>query len=116
MSFPLYQVLHVEQEMNDIAVLHDIFFALGAHFARFFGLRLATQRDKVVVCNHLGADEAAFEIGVDDTGSLRCGVAFVDGPRTYFLHAGGEISLQAEQIVARADKAVQAGFLHAHFC
>ena len=63
----------------------------------------------------MGADEAAFEIGVDNAGGLRCGVAFVNGPRTHFLHAGGEIGLQAEQIVARADKAVQAGLFHAHF-
>ena len=49
--------------MNHIAVLHNIFLALGAHFARFFGFGFAAQRDKVVIRNHLGADKAAFKIG-----------------------------------------------------
>ena len=92
--------------MNHIAVLHNIFLALGAHFARFFGFGFAAQRDKVVVGDDLGADKAAFKVGVDNAGGLRRGVALVDGPRAHFFYASGKVSLQAEQIVARANQAV----------
>ena len=56
--------------MNHIAILHHIFLAFGAHFARFFGFGFAAQRDKVVIRNHLGADKAAFKIGVDNASGL----------------------------------------------
>ena len=54
----------------------------------------------------MGADEAAFKVGVDDTGSLRGGVAFVDGPSADFFDAGGEVGLQAQEIVAGTNQAV----------
>ena len=63
----------------------------------------------------MGADEAAFEVGVDDAGGLRGGVAFVDGPSADFFDAGGEVGLQAQEVVARADQAVQAWLFQAHF-
>ena len=42
-----------------------------------------------------------LEIGVDHAGGLRRGVADVDRPGAHFLRAGGEVGLQAEQLVAR---------------
>ena len=45
---------------------------------------------------------------------LRRGGADRDGPGAHFLHAGGEVSLQAEQGEGAADQAVQARFFHAH--
>ena len=92
--------------MNHIPILHHIFLTFGAHFARFFGFGFAAERYKIIISNHLRADKAAFEIGVDHAGGLRGGVAFVDGPGADFFYAGGEISLQAEQVVAGADQAV----------
>ena len=76
--------------MHHIAVLHDIFLAFYAHFAGFFGFGFAAERDEIVVGNHLGADEAAFKIGMNHAGGLRGGVAFVDGPGADFFDAGGE--------------------------
>ena len=76
----------------------------------------------------MGADKAALKVAVDDARGLRGGVALVDGPGAHFLDACGEVGLQAQQLVARADEAVQAGlflpqFLQkfgaifvAHFC
>ena len=66
--------------MNHIPILHHIFLTFGAHFARFFGFGFAAERYKIIISNHLRADKAAFEIGVDHAGGLRGGVAFVDGP------------------------------------
>jgi hypothetical protein len=41
------------------------------------------------------------------------GVAHVDGPGAHFLDAGGEVGLQAQQLVAGADQAVEAGLFEA---
>ena len=50
---------------------------------------------------------------MDDAGGLRRGVAAVYGPRAHFLDAGGEVGLQAEQVVAGVHQAVEARFLEA---
>src|SRR5690606_13096332 len=54
------------------------------------------------------------EVGVDHAGRLGGGGADGNGPGTDFLHAGGEIGLQTQQLVAGADDAIQAGLGHAH--
>ena len=36
-------------------------------------------------------------------------------PRADFFHAGGEVGLQAQEVVARANQAVQTRFFQAHF-
>ena len=99
--------------MHHIPVLHHIFLAFHAHFTGFFGFGFAAERHKVVVGNDLGADKAAFEVGVDDAGSLWGSVAFVDGPGADFLDAGGEVGLQAQEVVAGADEAVEARLFEA---
>ena len=57
--------------------------------------------DEVLVGDHLGADEAVLEIRVDDARRLRRGRAGPHGPGAHFLHAGGEIGLQPQQLVGR---------------
>ena len=61
--------------MHHITILHHIFFALGTHFAGFFGFGFAAQGHEIIIGNHLRTDKAAFEIGVDYAGGLRRGVA-----------------------------------------
>jgi hypothetical protein len=90
--------LDVEQEVQHVAVLDDVFLAFGAHLAGFLGAGLALVGDEVVEGDGLGADEALLEIGVDHAGGLRRGVALVDGPGAHFLDPGGEVGLQAEQV------------------
>ena len=82
--------------MHDIAVLDDVFLAFEAHFAGFLGALFAVVGDEIVVADDFGADEAFFEVGVDDAGCLRGGVAFVDGPGADFFDTGGEVGLQSE--------------------
>ncbi len=56
--------------MDDVTVVHDIFLAFVAALAGFLGADFALVGDVVVVGDGEGADEAAFEIRVDDAGSL----------------------------------------------
>ena len=51
---------------------------------------------------------------MDDARGLRGGEALVDRPRADFLLAGREVTLEAEEVVRRADHGVQRRFLHAH--
>ena len=61
----------VEEEVHDVAVLHDVLLALDADLAHVAARLFGAQRHVVVVLDDLGADEAAFEVGVDYTGTLR---------------------------------------------
>jgi hypothetical protein len=62
----------VEQEVQHVAILDHVFLAFGAHLAGFLGAGFALVLDEVVKGDGLGADEAAFEVGVDDGGLRRC--------------------------------------------
>ena len=55
-------------ELDDVAVLDDVFLALGPHLAGFLGLGLAAAGDEIGIGDGLGPDEAALEIGMDDAG------------------------------------------------
>ena len=76
--------------MEYIAVLDQIFFAFQAHFSGFLGSRFAVAGDEVFGRDGFGADEAAFEIGVDDTGGLRGLQALGQGPGMGLFRADGE--------------------------
>ena len=65
------EVLRIELEQHDVAVLDDIFFAFVARLAGFLGGNFAAERHEVVIGDRLCADEAALEVGVDDARRLR---------------------------------------------
>ena len=96
--------------MHHIAVLDDVFLAFEAHLARFLGALFAVIGDEILIADHFGADEAFFKIGMNDTGCLRRGIAFVDGPGADFFDTGGEVGLQSEQFITRAHQTIQPGF------
>src|SRR5690606_9216819 len=104
----------IETEMQDIAFLDDVILAFQAQPTRFLGTRLATILDEVVIGDGFSTNEATLEVGVDDRSRLRRGCADTDLPGTDFLHPGGEIGLQAEQLVTGADHAVQARLVESH--
>ena len=91
--------LHVEAEDHHVAVLHDVVLALHAEPAGLARAGLAAERHVVVIADRLGLDEAALEVGVDDT----CGLGGLgtdsNRPGADLLGAGGEEALQAEQLV-----------------
>src|SRR5258706_6993420 len=86
----------VEAEVHHVAVLHDVVLSLEAHLARLLGLRFPAQAHVVVVRDHLGANEALLEIGMDHARGLRRGGALPHGPGAHFLLAGGERGLPAQ--------------------
>src|SRR3546814_10709426 len=106
--------LHVEQKIHHFAILYHVVLAFRSHLAGLFRPLLAFAGNKVVVAYGLGADEAVFKVGVDDTGGLGRRVADMYRPGAYFLDAGGEIRVQAQQPIAGANDAIQSGFVHAH--
>ena len=61
--------------MHDVAIGHDILFALDTQLAGGLGALLATELDVIVVTNDLGLNKAALKVGVDDAGGLRSGCA-----------------------------------------
>lgn len=102
--------LHIKQEIQYVAVFHNVIFTFCAHFTGFFCTLFAFVLDEILKCDGLGADKAFFKVGVDFTGCLRGGCADRDSPCTDFFHTGGEIGLQVKQGVTGADHAVQARF------
>ena len=80
--------------MYDVAFLHNVFLAFQAPTAGVLGSLFAVPGDKVVVCNYLGADKSLFKISMNLARGFRCGIANTDCLGSYFLNAGGEISLQ----------------------
>ena len=105
----------VEQELDDIAVLDDIFLALGALQALGLdGSIVEVVGLEVAVADDAGTDETALEIAVDLTGSLRGLGALADGPCAALLLAVGQEGDEAQQVVAGGDEVVEAAGLDAH--
>ena len=63
--------LRCKPEMHDVAVLHDVVLAFEPQLAGIARAGLAAAGDIVVIGDGFGADEAAFEIAVNDAGGLR---------------------------------------------
>ena len=99
--------LDVEAELDDVAVVDDVVLALEADLAELLGLRPAADVEQLVPADHLGADEAALEVGVDAPGALRRRRAVAERPRPRLLVAGREERAQAEQVVGAAHHAEQ---------
>src|SRR5476649_1037371 len=88
--------LDVEAEMHDVTLAHNVHLTLEPQPPGLAGAGFATVVEVIVECDHLGANEAALEIGVNHAGGLRCGAADAHRPGPHFLRPRGEISQQAE--------------------
>ena len=99
--------------MHHIAIRDHIFLAFHSELAYFLGLGLATAGDEILIGDDFRANETAFEIGMNDGRRAGRSGALADGPGAHFLDAGGEITSQAEQVIAGADHAIEAGFVEA---
>src|SRR5829696_2197713 len=91
--------LHVEAELHDVAVGDLVVLALDAHLADLAGLGPRADGDQLLPVDHLGPDEAALEVRVDDPGALRRLPTGAERPRPALLLAGGEERAQAQQVV-----------------
>src|SRR5271170_3739566 len=101
--------LHIETEMHDVAVLHDVFRAFEPHLAGILGALLTAAGDEIVIGDRLSADEAFLEIGVDGAGALRRLAALGYRPGSGFLRSDREERDEAQQRVARPDDPGEAG-------
>src|SRR5450759_843791 len=86
--------LHVEAELDHVAVGHRVVLALDPGLPASAGLGDRAALDQVGVGDDLGLDEATLEVGVDHAGSLRSRPAPVDGPGSELLRPRGEERLQ----------------------
>ena len=57
--------LHIKQEVDDVAILHDVFLALAADLALSLGGCHGAQCLQIVKGDDFRADEAPLKVGVD---------------------------------------------------
>ena len=72
--YPMTRLSCREPEVDDVAVLDDVFLAFEAHFAVIAARRHRAARDQVVVADDLRADEASRDVAVDLAGGELRGV------------------------------------------
>jgi len=80
-------LLDVKSKFDNIARLHDIITAFGAHLAGRFGSLLATSGYEVVKIYYLSGDKSALKITMNNSGSLGRSSAFFYCPGSNFLWA-----------------------------
>src|SRR6478736_5044838 len=98
----------IEAEQHHIPILHYVLLALGAGDPLVAGALPAVRLDEVLEGDGLRLDEPLFEVGVDHAGGLGGAIPLVDGPSADLLLAGGEVALQAEEVVGGVGEAVEA--------
>src|SRR4029453_15099998 len=101
-------LLHVEADVEDVAFPDDVGAALDAEQAFGRGGAPPAGGDPVVVADHLGADEAALQVGVDAAGGFGGGGAPADLPGAGLVLPGGEEGEQVEEPPAGGEHLVAA--------
>src|SRR4051812_41238550 len=64
------RALHVEADLQDVAVGDVVVLALHAQLPELLGLGPRADLEQLVPVDDLGADEAALHVAVDDAGAL----------------------------------------------
>ena len=105
---------NVEEELDNVAVLHDVLLAFGTDETLFLARGDRAVCDERLVRHDGGADEAALEIAVDLAGGLRRFRALGDRPCADLLGPRRQEADETEEPVARLDKLIETGFLDAH--
>src|SRR5437899_11570676 len=91
--------LHVEADLEDVAVAYFVVLALDPQLLQLARLRPRADLEELAPVDHLGPDESSLEVAVDDArafGRLRTGAK---GPRARLVLAGGEERQPAEKVV-----------------
>ena len=100
----MYAILHIKQEVDDVAVLHDVFLAFGAEQALCLGGGHVAAGLQILKGHSFCADKAALDVRVDLAGSSGSLGALGDGPCTDFVLTAGEEGDVAQQIIAGVDQ------------
>ena len=104
---------NIETEQNDVAVLHDVLLALRTDEALFTGSGGRAAFEEQFIVDDFRADEAAFDVGMDLSGSLRSLRPLFDGPGPHFRLAGRQEGHEAEEVVGALDEEVETALLDA---
>lgn len=83
---------------------YDVLLAFDGDLTRLAARLFRTETHVIVVFDHLGADKATFEIGVNDPGGLRRLRSFRIRPGAGFVRAGRKIGFEIQQTVRRPDQ------------
>ena len=95
--------------MHYISVLNEVVFSFDAEFTGCAALRFSAQSYEILVFNDLRADESAFEIRMDNSGTLRCFHAITECPCAYFVRSRSEERTEFQEGIRGFDKSVHAG-------
>ena len=95
----ILRFLDVEQEVDDVAVLHDVVLALAADQTLCLGGSHGAAGLHILKGNDLGADEPPLKVGVDLAGGLGGLGALFDGPGPALVGARGQEGNEAQQSV-----------------
>ena len=106
--------LHVEQEVHNITILHNILLTLDANLTHISTSTLRAKLYIVGILDNLSTDKATLEVGVDDTSGLRGLHTTAEGPSSALISTCGEECLQIEKTVCGLDKTAHARLLQAH--
>src|SRR5579864_61829 len=104
---------HIEPEIDDVAVLHDVVFPLGADLPARLECGFASSFFQLVQSVDLGADEAALDVAVHLASRLSGHRSLPDRPGAAFVGAGGEKADQIEEPVSGTNEHVSRGLADA---
>jgi hypothetical protein len=92
-----YLASDVEADVQDVAVLDDVRLPLETLPAVLRHLGVRAELDEVAPADHLAADEAARDVGVDRRGRIERRLSLPERPRPRLLLARGEERDQVER-------------------
>ena len=81
--------LYIEQEVDNVAVLHDVLLALAAYQTLCLGGGHGAAGFHILEGDDLRPDEAPLKVGVNLAGGLGRLGALLDGPGAALVAAGG---------------------------
>src|SRR3989442_14846772 len=82
--------LHVEPEIDHIAILDSVIFAFQTQQAFFSPGCQRAGCHQVFVSDYFCADEASLNVGMNLPGGFLCRNPFADGPRAHFVFSNSE--------------------------
>src|SRR5438552_8429532 len=95
-------------EVDDIAVVNDIFLAFEAELAVLAARGHGSSRDQVIVADDFRADESASDVAVNLAGGELCRRSARDRPGAAFVLADRKERNIPEQVVAGPNNAIEA--------
>src|SRR5262245_63074560 len=101
--------LHVEPDVQHVAVADDVGLALEALLPAARRFRVRARLDQVVPVDHLAADEAPGDVGVNRAGCVERRLAVAQRPGARLLLAGGEERDEVERVTEPADDLLERG-------